>query len=120
MRDAQILARMAVSTPTTMRNAMELALSDDQEFFRDTTRKFLASECPIPKVRALRDDPAGFEREYWRRGAELGWMSLLVPEEFGGGSVSENGLADLALVAERSATVVAALPPPSWAFPPST
>ncbi len=86
---------------------MELALSDDQEFFRDTTRKFLGSECPIPKVRALRSDPAGFERDYWRQGAELGWMSLLVPEEFGGGSVSENGLADLALVADAFGAHVA-------------
>ena len=79
---------------------MEIALSDDQEFFRDTTRKFLGSECPIPKVRELRGNPAGFERDYWRQGAELGWMSMLVPEELGGGSVSGNGLADLALVAD--------------------
>jgi alkylation response protein AidB-like acyl-CoA dehydrogenase len=98
---------MAVSTPTTTRNAMELALSDDQEFFRDTTRKFLGSECPIPKVRELRSNPAGFDREYWRQGAELGWMSMLVPEEFGGGSVSENGLADLALVADAFGSHVA-------------
>jgi alkylation response protein AidB-like acyl-CoA dehydrogenase len=86
---------------------MELALSDDQEFFRDTTRKFLGSECPIPKVRALRAEPAGFERDYWRQGAELGWMSMLVPEELGGGSVSGNGPADLALVADAFGTHVA-------------
>jgi alkylation response protein AidB-like acyl-CoA dehydrogenase len=79
---------------------MEIALSDDQEFFRDTTRKFLSSECPIPKVRALRANPDGFERDYWRQGAELGWMSMLVPEELGGGSVSGNGMSDLVLVAD--------------------
>ena len=78
---------------------MEIALTDDQEFFRDTTRKFLGSECPIPKVRELRGNDAGFETGYWRQGAELGWTSLLVPEEFGGGSVSGNGPSDLALVA---------------------
>ena len=71
---------------------MEIALSDDQEFFRDTTRKFLGSECPLPKVRELRSHPAGFERDYWRQGAELGWMSLLVSEELGGGSVSGDGV----------------------------
>jgi alkylation response protein AidB-like acyl-CoA dehydrogenase len=86
---------------------MELALSDDQEFFRDTTRKFLGSECPIPKVRALRSSPDGFERDYWRQGAELGWTSLLVPEALGGGSVSGNGAADLALVADAFGTHVA-------------
>jgi alkylation response protein AidB-like acyl-CoA dehydrogenase len=86
---------------------MEIALSDDQEFFRDTTRKFLSSECPIPKVRALRPDPDGFERDYWHQGAELGWTSMLVPEDLGGGSVSGNGVADLALVADAFGTHVA-------------
>jgi alkylation response protein AidB-like acyl-CoA dehydrogenase len=86
---------------------MEIALSDDQEFFRDTTRKFLGSECPIPKVRELRSNPDGFERDYWRQGAELGWTSLLVPEELGGGSVSGNGVSDLALVADAFGAHVA-------------
>jgi alkylation response protein AidB-like acyl-CoA dehydrogenase len=78
---------------------MELVLTDDQEFFRDTTRKFLGTECPIPKVRELRGSDAGYEPDYWRQGAELGWVSMLVPEELGGGSVSGNGPSDLALVA---------------------
>jgi alkylation response protein AidB-like acyl-CoA dehydrogenase len=78
---------------------MEIVLTDDQEFFRDTTRKFLGSECPIPKVRELRANEQGFESDYWRQGAELGWTSLLVPEALGGGSVSGNGPSDLALVA---------------------
>jgi alkylation response protein AidB-like acyl-CoA dehydrogenase len=86
---------------------MEIALTDDQEFFRDTTRKFLGSECPIPKVRELRGDEDGFEPDYWRQGAELGWTSLLVPEEFGGGSVSGNGASDLALVAHAFGVHVA-------------
>jgi alkylation response protein AidB-like acyl-CoA dehydrogenase len=86
---------------------MEIALTDDQEFFRDTTRKFLGSECPIPKVRSLRSNPDGFERDYWRQGAELGWTSLLVPEDLGGGSVSGNGAADLALVADAFGAHVA-------------
>ena len=49
MREAQILARMAVPTPTTRGSAMEIALSDDQEFFRDTTRKFLGQRVPDPE-----------------------------------------------------------------------
>jgi alkylation response protein AidB-like acyl-CoA dehydrogenase len=79
---------------------MELTLSEDQEFFRDTTRKFLESECPTTRVRELRDSPDGFERDYWRQGAELGWVSMLVPEELGGGSVSGSGVVDLTLVAD--------------------
>ncbi|MEX2293058.1 MAG: acyl-CoA dehydrogenase family protein [Acidimicrobiales bacterium] len=85
---------------------MELELSEDQEFFRQTTRKFLAAECPVTIVRSLESEPAGFAAEYWRRGADLGWTSLLVPEADGGGSLSEHGLLDLVLVAEEMGRLV--------------
>jgi len=86
---------------------VELELSEDQEFFRETTRKFLTAECPITAVRALEADPAGFAADYWRRGADLGWTSMLVPEADGGGSLSEHGLLDLVLVAEEMGRLVA-------------
>ena len=54
---------------------MELDLSDDQEFFRSTTRKFLDAACPLTEVRRLEAEPAGYEDDYWRQGAELGWTS---------------------------------------------
>ena len=78
---------------------MLATLTDDQEFFRQTTDRFLTEHVPRFVVRGLRDDPAGFERTYWRRGAELGWTSLLVDEEHGGGTISGSGLVDLSLVA---------------------
>jgi alkylation response protein AidB-like acyl-CoA dehydrogenase len=86
---------------------MEISLTDDQEFFRETTQKFLSAECPLPKVRALRASEAGFEPAYWHQGAELGWVSLVVPEEAGGGSVSGEGVRDLALVAHEFGAHVA-------------
>jgi alkylation response protein AidB-like acyl-CoA dehydrogenase len=86
---------------------MEVTLTDDQEFFRDTTRKFLESECPIVKVRELAASAEGFEPGYWRQGAELGWTSLLVPEELGGGSISGSGVVDLTLVADAFGSHVA-------------
>jgi alkylation response protein AidB-like acyl-CoA dehydrogenase len=85
---------------------VELELSEDQAFFQQTTRKFLAAECPIATVRSLEPTPAGFSLDYWRRGAELGWTSLLVPEADGGGSLSEHGLLDLVLVAEEMGRLV--------------
>ena len=86
---------------------MELELSEDQAFFLDTTRRFLASEAPISTVRALEQEPAGFTPDYWRRGAELGWTSMLVSEARGGGCLSEHGLLDLVLVAEEMGRRVA-------------
>ncbi len=80
---------------------MLLNLSSDQEFFRDTTARFLREQAPVAEVRRLRDDPAGFGAKYWQAGAELGWTSLLVTEQCGGGSISGDGLVDLTLVAHE-------------------
>jgi alkylation response protein AidB-like acyl-CoA dehydrogenase len=76
-----------------------LGVNEDQEFFRQTNERFLSEQVPPDALRALRDDPAGFDRDYWRRGAELGWTSLLVDEAHGGGTISGAGLVDLSLVA---------------------
>lgn len=76
-----------------------LELSSDQEFFRDTTVRFLNEHVPPSELRRLRGDPTGFGDAYWAQGAELGWTSLLVDEDRGGGSISGDGLTDLTLVA---------------------
>jgi alkylation response protein AidB-like acyl-CoA dehydrogenase len=86
---------------------LELQLSDEQQAFVETTRRFVGAECPISAVRALEHDAAGFDPAVWQRGAELGWTSLLVSEAHGGGSLSEHGLSDLVLVAEELGRAVA-------------
>jgi alkylation response protein AidB-like acyl-CoA dehydrogenase len=86
---------------------VELELTEDQAVFVATTRRFLEAECAIPAVRALEDDPTGYDPKVWAQGAQLGWTSLLVPEADGGGSFSEHGLLDLVLVAEEMGRVVA-------------
>ena len=50
-------------------------------------------------IRRLREDPLGFDPNYWRRGASLGWTALLVAEAHGGGSLTGAGVVDLTLVA---------------------
>lgn len=80
---------------------MDLALSADQSLFLETTRKFLTANWPVHAIRELVDDPVGFDRIAWNHGASLGWTSMLVPEDHGGGSISGEGVADLAIVAEE-------------------
>jgi alkylation response protein AidB-like acyl-CoA dehydrogenase len=85
---------------------LDLTLNPEQSFFQETTRRFLEGQAPLTKVRELAGDPAGFDRGWWRRGAELGWTGFLVPEEHGGGTLSGGGLADLAIVAEEFGRMV--------------
>ena len=86
---------------------MNFELNEDQRFFQETTRRFLESESPLSAVRSLYEHPEGFERAYWSGAAELGWTSPFVPEGHGGGSLSDNPLADLVIVAEEMGRLVA-------------
>ena len=86
---------------------VQFGLTDDQQLFRETTVKFLEDTCPLDAVRRIaKDEPGGFDRDWWRRGAELGWTSMLVSEDHGGGSVSGRPLGDLVLVAEEMGRLV--------------
>ena len=80
---------------------MELDLSSDQELLRDTAARFIDSTCPLSTVRELIGSETGLPEEYLGAAGELGWFAMLVPEEHGGGSVSGEGLCDLAIIAEE-------------------
>ena len=80
---------------------MRIDLSEEQALFQETVRRFVETETPVSRVREIGENPDGFDHDWWRQAAELGWTSLLVPEDLGGGSISGDGVADLAIVAEE-------------------
>ena len=80
---------------------MDLDLSAEQELLRETTHKYLTATWPTSALREVMETPLRFDRNIWQQGAELGWTSLLVPEEYGGGSVSGEGVRDLGIIAEE-------------------
>jgi alkylation response protein AidB-like acyl-CoA dehydrogenase len=85
---------------------VDLDLSQDQELLRDTTRQFLRDSAPLTTVREWAALPTGYPAEWWCQGAELGWTALLVDDQRGGGSVSGEGLCDLAVIAEEMGALV--------------
>jgi alkylation response protein AidB-like acyl-CoA dehydrogenase len=81
--------------------------SPEQLLFASTAQAFLEKEASISRVRELHAEGTSFDARWWQRAAELGWAGLLVPEELGGGSVSGDPVADLALIAEQIGRTVA-------------
>ena len=77
---------------------MELVLTSDQEFFADTTAKFLEDKASDRSAGAP-PRPGRVHAGVLAAGRRLGWTSLLVSEDDGGGSISGAGVEDLALVA---------------------
>ena len=85
---------------------MDFDLTEEQQLFADTSRRFLADECDLATVRKLADTDAGFSADWWRRAAGLGWISLLVDEQAGGLGIGGDGILYLGLVAEEMGRLV--------------
>ncbi len=74
---------------------MNFDLSEEQQILKDSARSFLTKECPSTFVREMEEDEQGFTWELWEKMAELGWLGLMIPEEYGGSAMSFLDLAVL-------------------------
>jgi alkylation response protein AidB-like acyl-CoA dehydrogenase len=63
---------------------VDFSFTEEQELLRISARDFLAKECPKSRVREIARDERGYDLQVWQRMAELGWMGLVFPEEYGG------------------------------------
>ena len=88
---------------------MSFVLTEEQQLFGDTARRFLQARSPVSALRRMRDaeDPVGFSRELWSELAGMGWAGVLIPEEYGGVGF---GYVGAGLIAEESGRTLAALP----------
>jgi len=67
---------------------MEFSLNEEQEMLKTMARDFLANECPKTLVRELMEDEVGHSPELWKKIAEVGWLGLIFPEEYGGSGMN--------------------------------
>lgn len=63
---------------------MDYGLSEKQEMLTKMARDFITSECPKTLVREMVEDEKGYSPELWCKMADLGWMGLAFPEQYGG------------------------------------
>jgi len=77
---------------------MEFGLTEEQEMLKTMARDFLEKECPKTHVRAMMDDEKGYSPEIWQKMAEVGWLGLVLPEEYGG---AEMNFRDLTILCEE-------------------
>ncbi len=63
---------------------MNFGFTEEQELLRAEVRKFLDENAPLERVREIVETEAGLDEDLWRRMAELGWVGMCIPEEYGG------------------------------------
>jgi alkylation response protein AidB-like acyl-CoA dehydrogenase len=86
---------------------MNFDFSDDQKQLRDQARRFLAEKCTTKQVRQVLEGKDSYDRALWKGLAELGFLGVAIPEEFGGTGA---GHLELAVIAEELGRVVAPVP----------
>src|SRR6266849_5854226 len=83
---------------------MNFDFSDEQKQLRDEARKFLAEKCPPKAVRVVLDGKEPYDRELWKGLAEMGFLGVAIPEEFGGAGA---GHLELCVIAEEMGRALA-------------
>ncbi|MFC1953074.1 acyl-CoA dehydrogenase family protein [Chloroflexota bacterium] len=67
---------------------MNFTLSEEQEMLKTMARDFLTDKYPKTLIKEIEEDEKGYSPELWKEMAELGWMGLVLPEEYGGSGMS--------------------------------
>ena len=83
---------------------MSIAISEEHQSLSETAAAFLSNNDAILQNRNLLDSPEEPLPPFWGEMADLGWLGLHIPEEFGG---SGYGIAELSVVIEQLGAFVA-------------
>ncbi|MBI3040756.1 MAG: acyl-CoA dehydrogenase family protein, partial [Chloroflexi bacterium] len=86
---------------------MDLTLNEEQQMLQKMAHDFLEDKCPPLVVRRLEESELGYSPDMWREIADLGWVGLIFPEQYGG---SELSLVDLTILYEEMGRAI--LPSP--------
>lgn len=86
---------------------MDLDFTPEQDMLREVVRGITGAPAVVESVRALEDDPVGFQPELWDQFAKADLIGLTVPEAHGGSGM---GLLDAVVVYEELGRSLAPTP----------
>src|SRR5262249_50905186 len=90
--------RPAPCTGRSERRPMDLGLTESQELLRTTARSFMEREAPVDVIVGLQKRESSLDPDLWKKAAQLGWLGILIPTEYGG---SGERLSDAAVLYEE-------------------
>ena len=78
---------------------MNFGFTEEQDFLREAVRKFVDERCPMSEVRQLMTTEHAMNDALWSEMAAMGWLGLLVPDEYGGAGL---GWVDFVVLLEET------------------
>lgn len=64
--------------------ALDLSLTKSEEILKTTTLDFLDREISKETLESLLASDTGFTETIWEKTADIGWLGIIIPEEYGG------------------------------------
>jgi alkylation response protein AidB-like acyl-CoA dehydrogenase len=77
---------------------MDLSLNETQEMFKKVAADFVRAEVPAHQMTQWYKNKETFQPQLVKKAAELGWLGMMLPEQYGGAEVSTT---DCAVVFEE-------------------
>jgi len=86
---------------------MDFALNEIQEVLKSTAQKFFKEKCGVTALRTAEASENQFSPSFYQEIANMGFLGLCIPEEFGGAG---GNLVDLALIVEEAGAALFSSP----------
>jgi len=67
---------------------VDFDFNDEQKMLQKGARDFFEKEVPKSLVKRMAEDEKGNPPDLWKKMAQLGWLGLIFPEQYGGGGGS--------------------------------
>ena len=96
---------------------MDVIANEEEQMVKNLAREFLEAECPPSLARNMEKDELGYPPELWKKMADLGWLGMALPEEYGGQGLS---LTYLGLIMEEIGRSIVPVPALSTVVPAMT
>ncbi len=86
---------------------MDFSMTETQEIFKKTAKKFFDEKCTVAKLTEFENSKYQYSPSFYQELADLGFLGLIVPEEYGG---IEGDLMDLSIIVEEAGKAMFSAP----------
>ena len=86
---------------------MDILPSEEEQMLKNVAREFLEAEVSTALVREMELAGLGYPPALWKQMADLGWLGMSIPEQFGGQGLP---ITYLGLILEEAGRVMAPVP----------
>ncbi len=63
---------------------LDLSLTESEKMLQKAALDFMRRDAPKEVIQALQETDTGYTEELWRTAVTMGWLGIIIPEQYGG------------------------------------